>query len=60
MQNCRLNAPDKIVSMDRRMDGQMGGQPWQFQYTPFHFVVGGINLSHPEKMGRSVISAITL
>ena len=29
-------APDKIVSLDRHTDGQ----PWRFQYTPLHFVVG--------------------
>ena len=37
MQNCRT-APYKIVSTDR----QTNGHPWQFQYTPFHFIVGSI------------------
>ena len=42
MQNCRRKGPNKIVSMDRRTNGQTDGQPWRFQYTPHNKVEGGI------------------
>ena len=43
MQNCRRKAADKIVSTDRRTDGQNDGQPWRFQYTPSPLHCGWYN-----------------
>ena len=44
MINCKRKAPDKIVSTDGQTDGRTDRQPWRFQYTPFYFVVGDINI----------------
>ena len=59
MQNCRRKAPDKIVSTDGWAHGRPDGQQWRFQYTPLHFVLGGIKKKKKKLTARGPASTMS-
>ena len=41
--NCKTVGEKLWTKLCPGTDGQTNGQPWRFQYTPLHYIVGGIN-----------------